>query len=168
MDSTVFDIISVSYSAYRYFKNPTNKNAITLEIDVACLLIPGVSALGIVAISKLKITSKIKSMKRMSNIFNTGTKISKRALNSAKNQKLKNTIKELYRSGAKIGDGGLADAIKYELLTGELVGGKSHIKKGYERIKNLENIIKKENLCSSDLKLAKQLLNNLKDALGVK
>lgn len=60
------------------------------------------------------------------------------------NTKLKNCINEMYRQGAEIGDGGLADAIRHELTTGELVGGKSHIQKGIERVKNLENIIAKQ------------------------
>lgn len=49
----------------------------------------------------------------------------------------------MYRPKAKTGDGGLSDAIRHELKTGELVGGKSHIQKGMERLKNLENILKK-------------------------
>ncbi len=71
----------------------------------------------------------------------------------------------MYRPGATIGDGGLADAIKYELSTGQLVGGKSHIQKGIERAKNLENILKKETLSPSDRSLAQNLLNDLNNAL---
>ena len=89
-------------------------------------------------------------------------------LDSVSNQKLKNAINEIYRPGAKIGDGGLADAIRHELKTGELVGGKSHIIKGTERVKNLENIIKTQNLNQSDLNNAQKLLNDLKNALGGK
>ena len=67
-------------------------------------------------------------------------------LESVSNQKLKNAIDQIYRPGATIGDGGLADAIRHQLSTGELVGGKDHLIKGAERVKNLENIIKKEAL----------------------
>lgn len=88
-------------------------------------------------------------------------------LESANDDKLKNCINEMYRSGAQIGDGGVADAIRHELATGELVGGKSHIKKGMERLTNLENIIKKRNLSESDLKIATALLEDLKSALGI-
>ena len=89
-------------------------------------------------------------------------------LESASNQKLKNAIDQIYRPGATTGDGGLADAIRHQLSTGELVGGKDHLIKGAERVKNLENIIKKEALSSSDLNLAQKLLNDLKSALGGK
>ena len=89
-------------------------------------------------------------------------------LNKVSNQKLRNTINEMYRPNAKKGDGGLADAIRYELKTKELVGGKSHIQKGMERLKNLENILKKQNLDSTDTKIVKQLIKDLKNALGGK
>lgn len=81
------------------------------------------------------------------------------------NQKLKNTIGELYREGATVGDGGLADAVKYQLKTGRLVGGKDHLQKAHERIVNLERIIQKESLNSHDRMLAIHLLNGIKNAL---
>lgn len=86
-------------------------------------------------------------------------------LSAVQNQKLRNAINEIYRPNASIGDGGLADAIRYELTTGKLVGGKSHLTKGFERTKNLQNIIKKQNLGADDLKLAEDLLKDLQDAL---
>ncbi len=91
--------------------------------------------------------------------------IRNKLLNSVKNDTLKNTINEIYRPNAIIGDGGLADAIRHELKTGNLVKGKSHIQKGKERIKNLENILKNQNLNNSDKKIAQNLLEDLKDAL---
>ena len=81
------------------------------------------------------------------------------------NEKLRNCINQLYRNNANIGDGGLADAIRYEITTGKLVGNKSHIQKGLERVKNLENIISKQNLSKEELAIAKQLLEKLKEAL---
>ncbi|MFD1738095.1 hypothetical protein ACFSCX_16290, partial [Bacillus salitolerans] len=89
-------------------------------------------------------------------------------LDSVSNQKLKNAIDQMYRPDAKIGNGSLADAVRHELKTGELVGGKSHIQKANERIKNLENIIKKQDLNDNDLELAFELLNDLKNALNGK
>ena len=86
-------------------------------------------------------------------------------LNRATNQKLKNAINEMYRPNAKKGDGGLGDAIRHEIKTGELVGGKSHIQKGIERLKNLENILKKQDLNSVDKNIIRELIKNLKDAL---
>ena len=42
----------------------------------------------------------------------------------------------MYRPNAKTGDGGLGDAIRYELK--KSVGGKSHIKKGLKESKILK------------------------------
>ena len=93
-----------------------------------------------------------------------GTKL----LNKVSNSKLKNTIKEMYRPGAKTGDGGLADAIRYENNTGELVGGKSHIQKGTERLRNLERIVNRETLTKQERKIVEDLIKDLKRALGGK
>ncbi|WP_131923222.1 hypothetical protein [Hazenella coriacea] len=89
-------------------------------------------------------------------------------LNAVSNKKLKNTINEMYRRGATTGDGGLADAIRVETRYGVLVGGKSHIKKGLERVRNLENIMRNEKLSESDWKHANELINDLKRALNGK
>ncbi len=94
------------------------------------------------------------------------TSVRDELLGNVENLKLKNSINEIYRPGAKTGDGGLADAVRHELKTGELVGGKSHIQKATERVTNLENIIKKQNLNPNDLKIANDLLKDLKNALG--
>lgn len=98
-------------------------------------------------------------------------KISKKGqklLKKASSEKVKNVIKELYRAGATIGDGGTASAIRYEIKTGNLVGGKSHIQKGKERLKNLENIIKRNDLPKKDKKIVEKLYRDLKKALGGK
>ncbi|MDR3258145.1 MAG: hypothetical protein LBT51_00835 [Fusobacteriaceae bacterium] len=100
--------------------------------------------------------------------LNNGTSVREKLLNSVDNQKLKNVISEMYRSKSSVGDGGLVDAIRDELKTGVKTGGKSHLLKGTERVTNLENVIKKENLNDKDLKIAKELLEDLKNALGGK
>lgn len=103
---------------------------------------------------------------RGGNFGNTkGSSKRERLLSQATNPKLKNTIGEMYRPKAKTGDGGLSDAIRHELKTGELVGGKSHIQKGMERLKNLENILKKQNLNPTDKRIVKDLIRDLKKAL---
>ena len=71
----------------------------------------------------------------------------------------------MYRATSTVGDGGLSDAIRHELKTGELVGGKSHIQKGRERLKNLENILKKQELNSTDKKIINDLIADLKSVL---
>lgn len=60
--------------------------------------------------------------------FNKRSPKGEELLNSIKNEKLKNVIKELYRIGTTTGDGGTADAIRYEIRTGKLIGGNSHIR----------------------------------------
>ena len=59
-------------------------------------------------------------------------------LNSVQNDKLRNAVNQIYRPNASVGDGGLGDAVRHEISTGELVGGKSHIMKAKERIKILK------------------------------
>ena len=85
--------------------------------------------------------------------------------NAAQNQSLKNQIAELYRPGAKIGDGGTADALRYEIRTGKLVGGKSHYLKAKERARSLAKLANSGALSTSDKKLAQDLIDDLNDAL---
>lgn len=85
-------------------------------------------------------------------------------LSQVSNRKLKEAINQIYRPNAKIGDGGVADAIRHEIKNTELVGGKSHLTKGAERLKNLEKIPKREDLSPSEKKLIKELIDNLKGA----
>ena len=83
----------------------------------------------------------------------------------AKNPKLQNAIKQLYRKGAFIGDGGTADAIRFEKATGIGIGrdGNTHVQKGKEMVKYIENkIINKEALSEGDRKLATLLVEALK------
>ena len=46
---------------------------------------------------------------------------------SVKDKNLQNIIDFMYRPNAKIGSGSTADAVRYELKTGENVAGKNHI-----------------------------------------
>ncbi len=84
----------------------------------------------------------------------------------ATNTALRNTIKELYRPGAKVGNGSTAAAIRRELKTGILVGGKSHLIKGRERMRRLEKLLDHGNLSRKDTIIAKKLYNDLKKAFG--
>ena len=106
--------------------------------------------------------AKVGNTVRVANRSSKGTEL----LNNVSSPKLRNTIKEMYRPGAKIGDGGLADAVKYEIKTGELVGGKSHIQKGKERLRNLEKIYKQESLTQQDKRIIESLMKDLRNALG--
>lgn len=74
-------------------------------------------------------------------------------------------VKELYRPNAAVGDGGTADAIRKQIATGELVGGRDHIRKGRERLRQIERILSK-NPNHPDRALLERLRNDLADALG--
>ena len=96
-----------------------------------------------------------------------GTSPSKRdtLLSEATTGEAKRIITELYRNNAEIGDGGTADAIRHELATGELVGGRSHIQKGEDRLRQIERFLRK-NPNHPDRELLERLANDLRDALG--
>lgn len=85
--------------------------------------------------------------------------------NAAQNQSLKNQIAELYRPGAKIGDGGTADALRHEIKTGKLVGGKSHYLKAKERLRSLTKLFNGGALSDDDKKISLELIDDLDDAL---
>ena len=112
------------------------------------------------------------SLKTSENLYDAAksadiTGLSKRdqLLSKATNQKVKEAVNQIYRPNAQIGDGGLGDAIRHELATGDLVGGKSHIQKGQERLKNLENILKSENLSADEERMVMDLIDDLQKAL---
>ena len=71
----------------------------------------------------------------------------------------------MYREGATIGDGIAMAAASYQIKTGNLVAGKDHIKKIEERISNLTNIMKSQNLNSNDKDLAVKLLKDMNESL---
>ena len=97
---------------------------VSIPVDLARgdFLSAGLSALGVVPVAgevadtaKLaKMADKVVDTAKIASGSSKGTKL----LNKVSNPKLKNTIKEMYRPGAKVGDGGLADAIRYEIKTG--------------------------------------------------
>ena len=80
------------------------------------------------------------------------------------NERLRNTVNQLYRDGDEI-PRGTAGAVRYELRTGELVRGRSHVIKARERIVNLERILREESLSPSDRTIAIRLRDDLKAAL---
>ena len=146
--------------------------AIPVDLARGDFVSAGLSALGVIPfVGEIADTAKLAKMAdkavdaaKVVNRSSKGTKL----LNKVSNQKLKNTIKEMYRPGAKVGDGGLADAIRYEIKTGKLVGGKSHVQKGAERLRNLERIFKRETLTKQERKIVEDLIKDLKRALGGK
>ena len=97
-----------------------------------------------------------------------GTNIQKELLEQAENLQLQNAIKQLYRGNSFIGDGGTADVIRFEQQTGLMLGknGGSHVQKGIDMAKYIENKILTQDLRPSDRALAIQLLEDLYSALG--
>lgn len=85
-------------------------------------------------------------------------------LSEATTDKARFIINELYRETGSIGDGGTADAIRYELATGELVGDKGHLKKGRQRIRQIEKVLRR-NPNHPDRELLTRLANDLRNAL---
>jgi hypothetical protein len=76
----------------------------------------------------------------------------------------KSIVDQLYREGATVGDGGTADAIRHELASGKPTGGRSHIKKGKERLRQIERILRR-NPNHPDRDLLERLADDLRDAL---
>ena len=89
----------------------------------------------------------------------------KSLLESAQTNEVKDLIKQLYRPGAKIGDGGTADALRHEKETGQFVGSKSHEQKAKERAAQIKKILSKSpNHVDKDL--LQKILKDLEDALN--
>lgn len=86
-------------------------------------------------------------------------------MSEATTDQTRSIIEELYRETANVGDGGTADAIRHELATGELVGGRSHIQKGKDRLRQIERILRR-NPDHPDRELLERLADDLRDALG--
>jgi hypothetical protein len=153
------------YLARKDYVNATSSGAAL--IPVAGILSTGgkITAKAVKAISKAddvlngakavgKVVSSIEDIKEADDV-----------LDFVRNDKLKNTVKEIFRVGGKIGNGSLADAIRHEIKTGQLVGGKSHIQKGIERIKNLENILITQQLTNKEIEFIQETIADILNAL---
>jgi hypothetical protein len=86
-------------------------------------------------------------------------------LGDATTNEARRVVNELYRPGAEHGDGGTADAIREQLRTGKLIGGKDHIRKGRERLRQINRILAR-NPDHPDRALLERLRDDLEDALG--
>jgi hypothetical protein len=86
-------------------------------------------------------------------------------LNAVQNPTLRRLIEYSYRVNAKIGNGSTADVIRFERETGILMSKTGHIQKGREVLSSLEGLSRSGRLNSTDLQIARQLIDDLKDAL---
>ena len=91
--------------------------------------------------------------------------VRERLLGEATTDEARSIVGELYRPNAKTGDGGTADAIREQLRTGELVGGRDHIRRGRERLRQIEKILERSP-DHPDRALLERLRDDLEDALG--
>lgn len=84
--------------------------------------------------------------------------------------KLQNIIDDLYKgttNPGRVGTGTTADAIRYELRTGEQVFGRSHIQKGEDYVRGIENWLKRNpDAAFYDRLVGRSVADDLLDALG--
>ena len=83
---------------------------------------------------------------------------------TAEDPTLQRVIQELFRANARL-PGGTAGAVRYEVRTGELVGGKSHLRKAIERRRQLQQLLRRVDLSDQDRTTAQRLLDDLHAAL---
>jgi uncharacterized protein RhaS with RHS repeats len=86
---------------------------------------------------------------------------------TAENAALNDAITNLFRAGDEI-PGGTAGALRYEILTGARVGGKSHLRKAAQRLVQLRRILKREKLSDTDRATATAIADDLQDAINTK
>ena len=161
--------ILTSFSVVPYVDTVVDAAATIVDLLRGDLASASLSAMGIIPVigegADAKKTANL--IDNAADVVKTAGNLSKREqlLKLVTNPKLRNTVNDLYRPGAVIGDGGTADSIRHYLKTGELVGGSTHIHKGEERVRNLKNILETQDLNTTDRKIAYELLQDLIAAL---
>ena len=86
---------------------------------------------------------------------------------SVNNPQLQKLINGLYRPNAKVGSGSTADAIRYELSTGQAVGGRFHSQKGTDSIRALEKWLGSNPKASlADRAATENIILDMRNALG--
>lgn len=86
-------------------------------------------------------------------------------LRGASNPTLKRIIEQLFRPGAKYGNGSAMDAYRYELRTGKLLSPTGHRTKLIERRTQLLKLSRRGGLSPSDRRITKELLVDIRKAL---
>lgn len=79
--------------------------------------------------------------------------------------RMKNIVGDLFKPGAKVGNGSTADAVRHELRTGELVGGRNHLTKARETLTRLRNHMNDLEASPADKGTAKLLAEDLINAM---
>jgi RHS repeat-associated protein len=84
------------------------------------------------------------------------------AISQISNPRVRDALSALYQHTDRF-RGGTAAAVQFTRETGRLVGGSNHLIKAADRMRQLENILRTENLSPSDRRLAEYALNRLKE-----
>ena len=74
-------------------------------------------------------------------------------------------IDQLFRAGDDV-PGGTAGAVRYEIVTGQPLGGKFHGRKASERIAHVSRLIRSGKLGEADQALAQRIVDDLDSALN--
>lgn len=81
--------------------------------------------------------------------------------------RLSRLMDELYRENAQVGSGSTAAAVRHELATGELVGGRSHVQKAEDMVTALGRWLDNNPSASpGDRAAAENVIRDMTDALG--
>lgn len=89
----------------------------------------------------------------------TGTNREK-LLSVIQDNNLNKIVNELYRPGAKIGDGGTAAVLIDEFYS----GSSKHLQKSNDRLKELNNLVSEGKLGLNDVDIAEALITDLENA----
>jgi hypothetical protein len=89
-------------------------------------------------------------------------------LRSIENDKFREVIKRMYHKNAEVASGSTADAIRYEIRTGELLSPSGHMQKGIEMRSVLSKLIESGRLNSTDQNIARWIRRDIQDALSQK
>ena len=84
---------------------------------------------------------------------------------AAKNSTLKRIINSSFTKSSKIGNGSTSDAAKFTALTGQLVGGSTHVQKIGELRGSLSKLIHSGDLDPADLAIARVLLEDIQKTM---
>ena len=175
-DGEIIDIIAdvgfIGYDLYSISKSYIKTGHVeksewaALGADTTGAFIPGVTGLGLGVRVASKADDVAKAAAHSDDLLKVVGDVPKPKVfdNILQN----NHIDEIFRNTDEF-IGGTATAIRKELNEKVIIGGKSHIQKGWDRIKGLENWIgKSKNAVQSDINTAMRVLNDLKDAFKLK
>ena len=102
-------------------------------------------------------------VRRLQNILGLGKA---QILTLVKNKALRNSIDALFQGTDKI-PGGTAGALRDEVAKGATGGTAFHFSKAQERMANLQDILKTQNLTQVEKEIANALLQDLKEAVKI-